>query len=72
MSRSHYYIYPTDKNGNKTGHCICVLLKDNKIFHGSSLCSEEDQFNKSIGRELAEQRANEAYQRYLDRQQFGK
>ena len=67
MTRDHYYIYPTDKNGNRTGHTICVLLKDGKIFHGMALCSEEDQFEFKVGREKAKTRAEEAYQRHLER-----
>lgn len=67
MTREHYYIYPRDKNGNKTGHTICVLQRDGKIFHGESLCSDQDQFQYKVGRELAYQRAVEAYVRHLDR-----
>lgn len=67
MTRDHYYIYPTDKNGNKTGHTICVLMKDGKIFHGTSLCSPNDQFQYARGREIAMERALSAYERHLER-----
>lgn len=68
MNRSHYYIYPKDKHGNKTGHTICVLIKDGKIFHGMSLCSAEDQFAYTKGRELSLVRAEEAFTRFEARQ----
>lgn len=67
MTRDHYYIYPTDKNGNRTGHTICVLLKDGKIFHGTTLCSPEDQFEYKVGREKSKARAEEAYARHIER-----
>lgn len=62
MSRSdHYYIYPRTKNGERTGHTICVLVRDGMIFHGTSLCSKKDQFVLKTGRELAKERAEAAY-----------
>lgn len=60
-SRQCYYHYPKDKNGKYTKHTICMLVKDGSIYHGESLCSEKDQFVKSIGRKLAHKRALEAY-----------
>ncbi len=68
MNRSHYYIYPKDKHGRKTGHTIAVLIKDGKIFHGMSLCSAEDQFEYSKGRKLSLVRAEEAFERFEARQ----
>lgn len=67
MNRSHYYIYPRDKRGVRTGHTICVLLKDGKIFHGTALCSIKDQFSRAEGRKRALERAEETYSRYLER-----
>lgn len=69
MNRTHYYIYPRDKNGKRTGHTICVLLKEGKIFHGTALCSGQDQFSRVEGRQIALERAEEAYDRYIARQQ---
>jgi len=69
MTREHYYIYTRDKHGKLTGHTICVMQKDGKIFHGVANCSEEDQFEYKRGRKLALDRANAAYERYLERQQ---
>ena len=68
MSRSlGYFIYPRDKNGVKTGHCIAVVLREGLIFSGTSLCAKNDQFSKAIGRELALQRAEESYQKFIAR-----
>lgn len=47
------YQYPVDKNGRKTGHTICIVVKYNKAFVGTSLCSEKDQFCYAIGRHEA-------------------
>jgi len=70
---NHFFIYPEDKHGNKTGHTICVLSildpLDNSLrtFYGTSLCSPNDQFEYSVGRELSHNRAIESYERFLDR-----
>lgn len=68
-SRSdHYFIYVRDKNGVRiTGHTICVMVRDGKIFHGTSLCSKKDNFNYETGRELALKKALESYRRYEER-----
>ncbi len=64
----HYYIYVRDKNGNRiTGHTICVLVRDGKIFHGTSLCSDKDNFSYEIGRELALKKALASYARFQER-----
>lgn len=63
----YYFIYPRNKNGKRTGHCICVLLRENKMFHGEALCSENDQFSKKQGRLLSFERAEAAYMRYVAR-----
>ena len=68
MNREQYFIYPEDKNGQRTGHTICVVVKDGKIFHGMSLCSPDDQFEYAKGRELSLERANEAHVRFEARQ----
>lgn len=67
MTREHYFIYPRNKEGKRTGHTICVLLKEGKIFHGTALCSKEDQFAFSKGRELAMERALAAYDKHQER-----
>lgn len=72
MSRTdHYFIYPRTKNGNRTGHTICVLIRNGKVFHGTSLCSENDQFELKKGRLLAKERAEEAYNRHILRNASG-
>lgn len=63
-TRSQYFIYPRDKNGNLLGITICVLSHDNKVFHGQALCSKEDTFNKKVGREIALARANKALEKF--------
>lgn len=54
---SHFFIYPKDAKRKFTGHTYCVLLHNNKMFHGEALCSDKDQFNKEVGRKLAYERA---------------
>lgn len=68
----HYFIYPRNKNGKRTGHCICIILREGLMFHGTSLCSEKDQFSKKEGRLIAFDRAVEAYMRYVDRKEDSK
>lgn len=53
----HFFIYPKTKTGKNTGHTICVLLSEGKMYHGVAVCSETDQFTKAIGREIAYSRA---------------
>ena len=54
---SHFFIYPKDSHRRPTGHTYCILLHNNKMFHGEALCSDKDQFNKEVGRKLAYERA---------------
>lgn len=61
----HYFIYPRDKRGERTGHTICVILRDGNMFHGETLCSDGDQFSKKQGRLLSFDRAVASYKRYL-------
>lgn len=67
MTREHYYIYPRDKRGNKTGHTICVIQKDGKIFHGIANCSQGDQFEYEKGRKISLERALACYEKHLQR-----
>ncbi len=67
MTRDHYYIYTRDKHGKLTGHTICVMMIDGKIFHGTAVCSEDDHFEYKKGRETSLARCQAAYQRYLER-----
>jgi hypothetical protein len=67
MTRTHYFIYPRDKKGQRTGHTICVIMRDGKIFHGSALCSDGDQFEFKRGRQLAMERALEVYSRHQEK-----
>ncbi len=62
---NHYFIYPVDEKKKKTGHTICVILRDGMIFHGISLCSKKDNFSKKEGRLLAFDRAMKEYTEYL-------
>ena len=66
--KDHYFIYPRDKNGKRTGHTICIVLRDGCMFHGETLCGEKDQFSKKQGRLISFDRAQQAYMRYLSRQ----
>ena len=72
---SHFFIYPEDKNGVRTGHTICVLSLldpvDNvlRTFYGTALCSEADTFEYRVGRDLAYNRAIASYERFTDRRQ---
>lgn len=65
--KTHYFIYPRDKSGKRTGQTIAILIHEGKAFHGLAMCSEEDSFCKATGRELALERAYEALERHLDR-----
>lgn len=67
MTREQYFIYPRDKSGKRTGHTICVLIKDGKIFHGTALCSGTDQFSRKVGRELATERALQAFENHVEK-----
>lgn len=58
----HFFIYPKDKQGNYTGHVICVLLRNGRMYEGTALCSNEDQFIKNEGRILAFERASIAFE----------
>ncbi len=62
------FIYPRDMHGNRIGNTIAVIVRDGMMFFGEAVCSEFDQFCKKTGRELATQRAEERYTRYLSRQ----
>ena len=66
--KEHYFIYPRDMHGKRTGHTICVVLREGMMFHGETLCGPRDQFSKKEGRLIAFGRAQDAYQRYLSRQ----
>jgi hypothetical protein len=62
----HFFIYPKDKNGKYLGVTICVVLRDGRMYHGEAICSKNDQFNKSVGRELSFERAIFEYNRDSD------
>lgn len=70
--KSHYFIYPRNKEGKRTGQTLCVVLHDGRIFHGLSTCSQADQFNKNTGRELALNRAKQCVERYERRKALEK
>lgn len=61
----HFFIYPKDKQGNRTGHTICVLLRNGMMFEGTSLCSKDEQFSRKVGRTIAYDRAIEAYKNWI-------
>ena len=62
----HYFIYCKDYEKKYTGTTICVILREGLMFHGESFCSASDQFNKKIGRQIAYNRAIEAYNNYKE------
>jgi len=62
-----FYIYPRNIDGSKTGHTICVILRDGEMFSGTALCSPDDNFNYKIGKELAKDRALNSYSKCMDR-----
>ena len=59
--QDHFFIYPSDKDGNYYGMTICVILREGRMYHGEALCSKKDQFQKSVGRKLSLARAEEQY-----------
>ncbi len=62
-----FYIYPKTKHNKRTGHVICVILRDGCMFQGIALCAEEDNFSYKLGRQLSKERAESAHVRFLDR-----
>lgn len=52
-------VYAHVKYGGFNIGTICITNIQGKMFHGNSLCSPEDQFNKKIGRDIAYRRAYE-------------
>lgn len=60
---SEFFIYPKDIKGKYTGHSIAVLLRNGRMYSGESICSNQDQFEKAVGRELAYFRAWSEYER---------
>lgn len=63
------YHYPKNSKGQKTGHTICILVVDGRLFVGEALCSSEDVFSKKVGRKIAKGRALKSVERYLKRKQ---
>lgn len=60
------YLYPKDHKGNTLRSVVCVLNRDGLLFSGMAYASPKDEYVKSVGREIAKERALAAYQRYLD------
>lgn len=58
------YFYPKNKEGQRIGHSIAVLIVDGKPFVGFAQLSGLDRFNRKVGRQIAESRAREQYERY--------
>jgi hypothetical protein len=58
------YIYSKKANGSTTGVISCVLIAEDKIFTGSAVCSENDKYNHKVGKQLALERAQQAYERW--------
>lgn len=63
--KDHYFIYPKDHKGLRTGTTLCVILRDGLIFHGEATLSPNDQFCRKTGRLLSFDRAAQQYQRYI-------
>jgi hypothetical protein len=63
------YHYPKNKDGTKTGHTLCILVREDRIFVGESRCGGTDQFSRSTGRSIAKGRAEKSYARYLAKKQ---
>lgn len=63
-----FFVYPKDKNGQRTGHCIAIILREGMMFEGTALCAKTEQFSKKLGRAIALSRAQEAYLRFTERQ----
>lgn len=59
------FYYPKDKDGERIGNTLCVLVRDGRIFIGEAVCSVEDQFCKATGREFASRRAEAAYESWI-------
>jgi hypothetical protein len=51
-----YYIYETAKK-SKRRLSIAAFISENQLCIGVAQCSKKDQFNKKIGRAIAEGRA---------------
>ena len=51
------YIRHEKGEDGKGGRSEAILVKDGNVFGGVSLCHGEDQFNKSLGRQVAIGRA---------------
>lgn len=67
---NHFFIYPEDKKGKRTGHTICVLLGldrdgSSRVYYGIALCSNKDQFSYKEGRKLSLERAEIAQEKRL-------
>lgn len=67
--KDHFFIYPKDKSGKVTGHTICIALRDGEMYEGVTLCSEEDNFSRKIGRQIALARALDAYEKVKAKRQ---
>jgi hypothetical protein len=63
-----FYYYPRDKHGKRLGHSIAAIIKDDKVFFGFANLGFKDNFNRKIGRVIAESRAREQIKRYENRQ----
>lgn len=57
-------VHSFDKNYSFGGKSYAVEEKDGVLYCGISHCSINDQFNKRIGREIAEKRLNDAFKKY--------
>lgn len=73
MVKNISYFYTKDKQGNRTGHTLCVITNEEyRTFIGSALCSKADQFSRKEGRELALERAHIAFYKYVANQSVKK
>ena len=59
------FVYPLNKEKRPSDYTVAVLVVDNRIFTGSACCGPLDRYNKKVGRQIAYDRAQDAYERWF-------
>lgn len=62
--RNVFFKYPKDKFGKPLGLAVAIIVEDGKPFTGVAVTSKGDKFDRSIGRSIALNRAEEERRRY--------